>query len=489
MPEAVRVRIAPAPSGSIHVGNARTALYNWLFARHHKGVFVLRVEDTDRNRASEDAYRAVLEDLRWLGLAWDEGPEVGGPYGPYRQSERFHIYDEHVRALLESGAAYRCYCTPEELDDMRKEARAAGRAPRYSGRCRNLSEGQEKAFRAEGRGAAVRFAVPEGRTVAFDDIVRGSIRTESKEIDDFVIQRSDGSPTYRLATAVDDVLMGITHVIRGEDLLAATPSQLLLREAMGVHDVPLFAHLPLLVTPDGKPLSKRLEGAAGYPAVVVRAYSERGFLPEAMLNYLALLGWSYDDRTNIFSVDELVEKFSLERVGRNPAIFDVAKLEWLNGHYIRRSSPERLAEELVPFCLRAGLAVDTDEGRARLRAVAPLLVERLKRLDEAPPMIRFLFESPAPDERARQALAGQGEYLQAAAARLAALEKWTAPDIEEALRTLAEQRGLKPRQAFQPVRASVTGTLVSPPLFESLEILGRQETLARLTRFSAGSAG
>ena len=471
------------------MGNARTALYNWLFARHQNGVFVLRVEDTDRNRASEDAFRSVLEDLRWLGLEWDEGPDVGGPYAPYRQSERFDLYDERVHALLESGAAYRCYCTAEEIDEMRKAARAAGRAPRYSRRCRNLSRGEEEAFRAQGRRPAVRFAVPDRRAVVFEDVVRGRVSTESKEIDDFVIQRSDGSPTYRLAAAVDDVLMKITHVIRGEDLMAATASQLLLREALGIRDVPVFAHLPLLVTPAGRPLSKRMEGVAGSPAAVVRAYRDKGFLPEAMLNYLALLGWSYDDRTNIFSVDQLVDKFSLERVGKNPAIFDVAKLEWLNGHYIRQSSPERLADELVPFCLRAGLDADTAEGRARLRAVAPLLLERLRRLEEAPPMIRFLFERPAPDDKARQALRGQDGYLRAAAQRLAGLEKWTAPEIEEVLRALAEERGMKPKQAFQPIRAAVTGTLVSPPLFESLEILGREEALARLAAPGAEPGG
>ncbi|HZA20476.1 MAG TPA: glutamate--tRNA ligase, partial [Actinomycetota bacterium] len=349
----VRTRIAPAPSGSIHVGNARTALYNWLFARHHGGTFVLRIEDTDAKRVSDEHIQAVLEDLRWLGLYWDEGPEAGGDFGPYRQSERWDRYHAAVLNLVETGHAYRCYCTAEELEQRRKQAQAAGRPPGYDGRCRDLSDSQRAAFEAEGRDFAVRFKVPPGRTISFDDVVRGTISTHSDQIQDFVIQRSDGSPTYMLAAGLDDALMNITHIVRGEDLIAATPRQLLLREAMDIHDVPVFAHLPLLVSEDGRPLSKR------WGDVSVRAYRDRGFLPEAMVNYLALLGWSYDDKTNIFTVDQLIEYFSLERVGRNPAAFDVAKLEWLNGHYIREKAPEALAEELVPFCERAGLPADT----------------------------------------------------------------------------------------------------------------------------------
>ncbi len=472
----VRTRIAPAPSGSIHVGNARTALYNWLFARQNLGTFVLRIEDTDKSRVSDEAYEAVAEDLRWLGLEWDEGPDVGGPHAPYRQSERLARYETAAEKLLESGHAYKCYCTPEELEERRKAAQAERRTPGYDGRCRNLSDAERRVFEEEGRPAALRFAVPPGITVSFEDVVRGEIATETSQMPDFVIQRSDGSPTYMLAAAVDDVDMKITHVIRGEDLVAATPRQILLREAMGVREPPVFAHLPLLVDERSRPLSKR------WGDVAVRAYRDRGFLPEAMVNYLALLGWSYDDKTNVFSVEDLVAKFSLERVGKNPAAFDVAKLEWLNGHYIRSLTPDDLTERLVPFCSRAGIAADTPMGRLLLKSVAPLISERMKRLDEAPPMIRFLFERVAPDEKAAKVLEGQDGYLAAARDALAGLEKWTAPAIEEALRTLAETRGLKPKQAFQPIRAAVTGTLVSPPLFESLEILGRDQTLTRLAR-------
>jgi glutamyl-tRNA synthetase len=474
MNELVRTRIAPAPSGSIHVGNARTALYNWLFARKHGGAFVLRIEDTDAARVTPEAYRAILEDLRWLGLDWDEGPEAGGPFGPYRQSERLDRYAATAARLLDDGRAYRCYCTPEELAERRKTAGAERRTPGYDGRCRNLTDDERAAFEAEGRVFAVRFKVPENRTITFDDVVRGSIATATAEIPDFIVQRSDASPTYILAAAVDDALMNITHIIRGEDLIAATPRQLLLREAMAVHDVPVFAHLPLLVSEGGRPLSKR------WGDVSVRAYRDRGFLPEAMVNYLALLGWSYDDKTTVFSVDELIERFSLERVGRNPAAFDVAKLEWINGHYVRSRSPAELAEELVPFCVRAGMPADTEHGRALLRRVAPLLVERLKRLDEAPSMVRFLFGASEPDDKARKVLEGGSDYLADVAGALESIGEWTTGAIETALRDLAAKRELNARKAFQPVRAAVTGTLVSPPLFESLEILGRDETVARL---------
>ena len=471
----VRTRIAPAPSGSIHVGNARTALYNWLFARHHGGVFVLRVEDTDQKRATEEHVAEVLEDLRWLGLSWDEGPEVGGPHGPYRQSERLARYAAQVQQFLDTGAAYKCYCTPEELEERRRQAQAARRAPGYDGRCRDLPAREVERFESEGRPVAVRFKVPSRRTVRFDDVVRGEIVTDTSQIPDFIIRRSDGSPTYMLAAGLDDALMGITHIIRGEDLIPATPRQVLMREAMGIHDVPVFAHLPLIVAPDGRPLSKR------WGDVSVRSYRDRGFVPEAMANYLALLGWSYDDRTNVFSMDELVERFTLERVGRNPATFDVPKLEWLNGHYIRETKPHDLIDRLVPFCEAAGLEAGTAAGRALLEAVTPLLVERLKRLDEAPPMIRFLFvDRVALDDKARAAIEGRHDYLAEAAARLDGLEEWTTAAIEEALRALAQERELKPKKAFQPIRAAVTGTLVSPPLFESLEILGKEATLNRL---------
>ena len=461
----VRTRIEPAPSGSIHVGNARTALFSWMYARRHGGSFVLRIADTDAKRATEENYQAVLQDMRWLGLQWDEGPDVGGPHGPYRQSERFDLYREWAQKLVEGGFAYEDYSTTEDVEKERELARSEGRRPDH----RAVAE------RAVRDGdPSIRFIVPPDRTITFQDEVLGEISTDLGRTPDFVILRADGTPTYMLAVTVDDVSMEISHIVRGNDLMASTPRQLLLREAMGIKDVPVFAHLPLIVDEKGKPLSKR------WGDVSVAAYREQGFLPEAMLNYLALLGWSLDDHTNIFSIEEAVQAFDLNRVNKNPAAFDVNKLEWVNGHYIRAKSPGGLAEDLVPFCVAEGLPADTDEGRAILATVAPLLTERMKRLTEAPPMIRFLFERRAPDDKAAKALDGQADYLAAVVAALESLEKWTTADIEAALRALAEERELKPKKAFQPIRAAVTGTLISPPLFESLEILGRDETLTRL---------
>ena len=462
---AVRTRIEPAPSGSIHVGNARTALFSWMYARHHGGSFVLRIADTDAKRATEENYQAVLEDMRWLGLEWDEGPDKGGPFGPYRQSERFDIYRDWARRLVEGGFAYEDHSTSDDVEKERELARAEGRRPDHRAVAeRAVPEGEP----------SIRFIVPPDRTLTFQDEVLGEISTDLGRTPDFVIMRADGTPTYMLAVTVDDVSMEISHIVRGNDLIASTPRQLLLREAMGVKDVPVFAHLPLIVDEKGKPLSKR------WGEVSVGAYRDQGFLPEAMLNYLALLGWSLDDHTNIFSIEEAVQAFDLARVNKNPSAFDVNKLEWVNGHYIRAKTPEELAEDLVPFCVAEGLPADTDAGRATLATVAPLLTERMKRLTEAPPMIRFLFERRAPDEKAIKALDGQGEYLAAVAAALESVEKWTTAEIEGALRALAELRELKPKKAFQPIRAAVTGTLISPPLFESLEILGRDETLTRL---------
>ncbi|CAN5490123.1 glutamate--tRNA ligase [soil metagenome] len=470
----VRTRFAPAPSGYIHVGNARSALYSWLFARQQGGVFVLRVEDTDAKRATQEGFEGALEDLRWLGLSWDEGPGVGGEYGPYRQSERFERYRAATLSLLENGHAYRCYCTAEEVAARR--AQRGGGAQGYDQHCRKLSKTQCTELERSGRPSAVRFKVPAGRTISFDDVVRGRVETGTEQIGDFVIQRSDGSPTYLLAAGLDDLLMDITHILRGEDLIPASPRQILLREAMGATDVPVFAHLPLLTDERGRPLSKR------WGDVAVRSYRERGFLAQAMVNYLALLGWSYDDRTNIFSLEELVERFSLERVGRNPAAFDENKLEWLNLHYIKQTEPRDLARELVPFCAAAGFEADVTV----LEAVAPLLVERLRRLDEAPAMVRFLFQEVAPDDRARKVIEGQEDYLAEVVKALEELPEWTTPAIEKRLRELASEWALKPKQAFQPIRAAVTGTLVSPPLFESIEILGRSRTLERIKGLTTG---
>ena len=466
----VRCRIAPAPTGYLHVGNARAALFNWLFARHHGGVFVLRVEDTDLKRSTEEAIGIIISSLRWLGLDWDEGPEVGGDFGPYRQTEALESYQQTARRLIDQGKAYICYDTPEELEERRRAALARGQKPGYDGRCRNLSEEERRRFEAEGRPQAIRFAMP-GEDVTLNDLIRGEVMFRADDLPDFVILRSDGTPTYLLAAAVDDVRMQMTHVIRGEDLLPSTPRQLEIIKALGA-DPPAYAHLPLIMGPDHQPLSKR------HGAVAVEWFRDEGFLPEAMVNYLALLGWSYDAETTFFSRGELVEKFDLAKVLHNPAAFDVQKLEWMNGHYIREADDSRLTKLLTSFLGREGF--DADLG-AVARAV-PLIKTRMKTIREGAELVRFLFvEEVTPDARAAKQLGSErAEYLREVASRLEAVEEWGHEEIERVLRALQSERGLSSKQAFQPIRAAVTGTLVSPPLFESLELLGQERALERL---------
>jgi glutamyl-tRNA synthetase len=475
----VRCRIAPAPTGYMHVGNARTALYNWLFARHHGGAFILRIEDTDRKRSTEEAIGIVTDSLRWLDIPWDEGPEVGGEYGPYRQTERLALYEEAAEGFMKEGRAYFCYCTPEELEDRRRAALRRGETPGYDGRCRNLSAAERRAFEAEGRPRAVRFAM-SGKDMTVHDLIRGDTHFPANDLRDFVVIRSDGTPTYLLAAAVDDVLMKMTHVIRGEDLLPSTPRQLEIIQAMGA-EPPAYAHLPLIVGPDRQPLSKR------HGSVAVEWFREQGFLPEALVNYLALLGWSYDETTTFFTREELVERFELSRVSRNPAAFDLEKLRWMNGHYIREVDDARLTELLVHALFEEGLEGDLQT----VAAAIPLVKTRMHTLKEGVGLTRFLFvDEVEPDEKARKMLGPErAEYLREVAARLEGLGDWNHQDIDKGLRELKAERGLSSNQAFQPIRAAVTGTLVSPPLFESIELLGRERALARLRRAVDAAGG
>lgn len=472
----VRCRFAPAPSGSIHVGNARSALFSWLYARHEGGTFVLRLEDTDASRVTEEASQGVVEDLRWLGLGWDEGPDVGGPYGPYRQSERSDIYREMTDRLLEGGHAYRCWCTAEELDERRKAALARGEPPGYDGRCRQRPAAEIAAFGAEGRPFAIRFLMPE-QEWAVEDLVKGEVRWGSNDLRDFVIVRSDGSPVFLLAVAVDDLLMEITHVIRGDDLLASAPRNAAVIEALGGAP-PAYAHLPQVLGPDSKPLSKR------HGDTSVAAFREHGFLPEAMVNYLALLGWAKDDHTTFLTREELIEAFDLSHVSHNPAVFDVQKLEWMNNHYIQSLDEEELAARCVHFLTEEGLSLDPD----LLRRAMPIVRERMKTLAEAPILLRFLFtDDVRPNERATDLIAKAPEgYLKEAAEALDALERWESEHIQAALDTLAASAGLSRTKGWQPVRAAVTGSNVSPPLPESLELLGRERTVARLRPAAGG---
>ncbi|MDP9444485.1 MAG: glutamate--tRNA ligase [Actinomycetota bacterium] len=488
----MRVRFAPSPTGIPHVGLARTALFNWVFARHHEGTVVFRIEDTDVARDTEESYALLLDVLRWLGLDWDEGPEVGGPHAPYRQSKRLHVYADVARRLLEAGRAYSCYCSPEELDERREQARAEGRTPGYDGHCRELTGAQVSAHRKEGREPVLRLRMPD-HTITFDDLVRGEISFHPEHVPDFVLVRGNGHPLYTLVNPVDDALMGITHVLRGEDLLSSTPRQIALYDALGEVGVgtgtpPRFGHLPYVMGEGNRKLSKR------DPESNLLAYRDRGFLPEGLLNYLALLGWAIADDRDVFTVAEMVDAFRVDRVNPNPARFDLKKCEAINAAHVRALATDDLAERMVPFLQSAQVLGPeaTDAQMSVLRAAAPLVQERMVTLQEAVPMLGFLF---VPDERFRvdaddaaKVLTGEGRQVAAAAYdALSPLTDWSTPAIEQALRAaLVDRLGLKPRHAFGPVRVAVTGRRVSPPLFESLELLGRERSLARLQQAQAG---
>jgi glutamyl-tRNA synthetase len=464
----VRVRFAPSPTGNLHIGSARTALFNWLFARKMGGVFILRIEDTDVSRNVDEAFSAILSAMDWLGLHWDEGP--------YYQSQRLELYREAVKKLLEEGHAYPCYCLPEELEERRKGALKRGEKPMYDRHCRELSEKGRERLERKGRQPAIRFKVPlEGKTV-FRDIIRGEIEFVNEEIEDFVIMRKDGIPTYNLACVVDDFHMQITHIIRGEDHISNTPKQILLYQALG-YPLPQFAHLPMILGPDKSRLSKR------HGATSINEYREQGFLPEAMLNFLALLGWSPGGNREIISREEMIEEFSLERVKRHPAIFNYDKLVWLNSHYMKTSSPSRLAELAFPFLIREGL-IDENYPLSTLEKIIPLVQERAKTLAEIGRWTDFFFlEKINYDESAvDEWLRGEERrrLLSLAKEILSQCEPFTKEKIEEALRGLAEREGVKAKEVFHPLRVAITGRTVSPPLIESIFILGKEKTLKRI---------
>lgn len=485
MSTSVRVRFAPSPTGHLHIGGARTAIYNWALARRAGGTFVLRIDDTDPERSTDENVAAILRGLRWLGLDWDEGPEADGAYGPYFQTQRARTYVDALQTMRAGHHAYPCFCTSERLEAKRETARARGGYAGYDRTCRAIDPATAAERIAAGEPHVWRLAVPADRTeVTFVDAIRGQMSFPADALDDFVLVRSDGTPTYNYATVVDDALMEISHIIRGDDHLSNTPRQILVFEALG-HDVPVFAHLPMIWGPDGKRLSKR------HGATSVEAYRDEGFLPEAVLNYLALLGWSLDGETTMISTRTLCESFSLDRVSGNPAILDTAKLEWMNGVYIRELSAEAFVDRMVPWLVEAGLTTveQASERREWLVKLAPLVSERIKRLDEIVPMVRFLFVEEVEIDPAGRTKVLQAEGASAAilAARdsLAALPDFEARQIEAALRAVPETLGVKPKLVFQAVRVAVTGTTVSPPLFESLELLGRTEAVARLERVLA----
>jgi glutamyl-tRNA synthetase len=473
-----RVRFAPSPTGYLHVGAARTALYNYLFARHNGGTFILRSDDTDQARGTDEFQEDILEQLRWLGLEWDEGIVVGGPHGSYRQSGRYDRYREVARDLVERGHAYHSFATSEQLEAFRNTARAAGTSPAYDGSL-EPSEDEVTDRIAAGESAVVRFRVPRPGATEFDDVVRGAMRFEHAQVDDFIILRSNDTPTYHLASTVDDVDYGISHVIRGEDLLSSTPKHILLTQAMGAEPA-TYAHLSLLMGPDGKKLSKRHGDTA------MAAYREAGYLPEALNNYLALLGWNPGEDDTILPLDEMAERFDLGTVSKNPAIFDPKKLEWINGVYIREMDDDAFVDLTLPLVEEEiGRTLTADE-RATYAGLVPLVKERTKLLPEVAAQSRFLF-APVDgyDEKAWSKVMAVDEgpiALDGALGVLEHLEPWTTDAIDGALRGMLEEEELSARKGLQPIRVAITGSMVSPPLFESLELLGRDEAIDRIRK-------
>ena len=481
----VRARFCPSPTGTPHVGLIRTALYNWVFARHNKGKLVFRIEDTDAARDSEESYQALLDALRWLGLDWDEGPGVGGDHGPYRQSERRDIYADVAQRLLAAGELYESYSSPEEVEARHK---AAGRDPKlgYDNFDRDLTDEQREAFKAEGRKPVLRLVMP-ARDITFTDLVRGDITFPAGSVPDPVLVRGNGDALYTLTNPVDDALMQITHVLRGEDLLSSTPRQIALYEALqriGVTDfTPAFGHLPFVMGEGNKKLSKR------DPQSNLFHHRDRGFLPEGLLNYLALLGWSISEDRDVFTLDEMVEAFDIGRVSSNPARFDQKKADAINSAHLRALAPDDFVERIVPYLVNGGVlpAEPTESQLATVRAAAPLVQERLIVLSDAVGMMGFLFAGDdfEPEEASAQKALGDDArpVLEAAIGSLEALPEWTTAAIEEALKvSVVDGLGIKPRKAFAPVRVAITGRTVSPPLYESMELLGREVSLARLRK-------
>ncbi|WP_432478913.1 glutamate--tRNA ligase [Nocardioides sp. GXQ0305] len=475
----VRVRFCPSPTGSPHVGFARTALFNWAFARHHRGTFVFRIEDTDKKRSTQESLDAMVEAMRWLGLDWDEGPGVGGPHGPYRQSERGDLYRDVLARLAESKFTYDCYCTTEEVTERRKAS--GSKVQGYDGHCRELTDEQVAAFREQGRAPVVRFRMPDGQ-VTWHDLVRGEISFETEHVPDFALCRANGDPLYTLVNPVDDALMEITHVLRGEDLLSSTPRQIPLHRALvelGISSVvPEFGHLPFVMGEGNKKLSKR------DPQAHLFHYRDAGFLPEGLLNYLALLGWAIAPDRDVFTLVEMVEAFEIADVNPNPARFDLKKAEALNADHMRMLTLDDLTHRVLPHLKAAGVVGDPvhDSDAQLLELAMPLVAERMNKLTEAVDMLGFLFVDEDHLVRHEQVDDAGREVVKAAHDALAGLGHWSTCEIEEALRgALVDGLGLKPRHAFGPVRVAVTGRKVSPPLFESLELLGRDRSLARLS--------
>jgi len=487
----VRVRFAPSPTGYLHVGGLRTALFNYLFARHHGGSFVLRIEDTDRTRYQPDALQDIMESLRWLGIPWDEGPEVGGDNGPYFQSERLNLYSHYAEEMIRLGAAYKCYCSPERLRTLRDEQAGRKKPPGYDRHCRNLSSQQIAGYEAQGIVPVVRLKVPlEGET-SFHDLIRGTITVDNRTMNDLILLKSDGYPTYHLANVVDDHLMAITYIMRADEWIPSTPRHQIIYRALG-WEPPLYAHLPVILNPGGKgKMSKRRKRSPDgkdFP-VLVREFRAAGYLPEAMFNFLSLVGWSYDDKTEILTKQQVIDEFDLGSVSASPAAFSYDKLEWMNGLYIRSLSPADLASRLQPVLAKAGHWVDAN----LLEQIVPLIQERIKTLNDAVSMTDFFFAAPKDYDvnllLGKKMSAGDAEAGLLRARQVLESVEFTEETLDAALRASAEEMGLKAGQFFTPIRVAVTGKNVAPPLFGVLVVLGRERVLSRIDRALEKLAG
>ena len=476
----VRVRFAPSPTGYLHLGNARTALFNYLFAKHNNGILVLRIEDTDAERSKKEYETAIMEDLKWFGVKWDEGPDTGGENGPYRQTERLGLYRQAAEKLLQEGKVYRCYCSREETEERNRKA-GKNESAGYDNFCRDLSPQDIGRYEREGRKPVLRFRVP-GKKVEVNDLVRGQVVFEPGSIPDFVIMKSDGLPTFHFAVVIDDCMMKITHVIRGEDHLSNTPKHIMLFEAMGF-DIPGFAHMSMTLGRDKTRLSKR------HGATSVRAYRDEGYLPEAFFNYIALLGWGTAESQDIFSPEELVREFSIERCNKSNAVFDPEKLLWMNGLYMRKTTPARILNLSLPYLKEAGIAGDgeTEEKMHYLEKAVSLEQEKIKLLKDVPYHIGFFVKEPVYEEKAvNKYLTEKGkEVLGAILPSFEGCEEWSIHNLEARVRDFCEAKGYKAGEVFHPLRVALSGKTTGPGLFEMIEHLGRDKTLERLKKWSA----
>ncbi|WP_079504291.1 glutamate--tRNA ligase [Mesobacillus jeotgali] len=478
----IRVRYAPSPTGHLHIGNARTALFNYLFARNRGGKFIIRIEDTDKKRNIEGGEQSQLKYLQWLGIDWDESVDVGGEYGPYRQSERNHIYEKYNQELLEKGHAYKCYCTEEELEAEREEQAARNETPHYSGRCRNLTAEQKEQFEKEGRQPSLRFKVPAGKILKFDDMVKGDVSFESDGMGDFVIVKKDGTPTYNYAVVLDDHLMKISHVLRGDDHISNTPKQLVIYEAFG-WEPPIFGHMTLIVNESRKKLSKRDESIIQF----IEQYEELGYLPEALFNFITLLGWSPSGEEEIYTKEEFIEIFDPARLSKSPALFDQQKLAWMNNQYMKKADLDRVVELALPHLIKAGKVSEnrTEEEDAWVRGLISLYHDKMSFGAEIVEMSDLFFRDEVNyDEEAKEVLAGEQvpEVLKAFLGEIEQIEEFKADAIKAAVKAVQKGTGHKGQKLFMPVRAAATGQTHGPDLMLAMELIGKNKVKERVQK-------